>query len=258
MESVQKQLEELGLSPNEVRVYLASLELGAATVLQIAAKSAVVRPTAHVAVGALVKRGLVSSHTRGKKQYFQAERPGQLLRIVEEEKKKLADRESKLKSMLPGLESLILLSKEKPEVKYYEGLEGLEAMRKVLIDCKPKELYVIGTKPKHLGDAYQESHQVHGYRLKSLGVKMRIIAVNGDSKAFEKSKSYFGTKKGKQNLYEYKIMKAKNSFVGEIAVFKNHLSLIAYTDHPYGFLIKSPELEDTAKGLFEHIWSTLK
>ena len=72
MESVQKQLEELGLSPNEVRSYLASLELGAATVLQIAAKAAIVRPTAHVAVGGLVKRGLMSSHTRGKKQYFQA------------------------------------------------------------------------------------------------------------------------------------------------------------------------------------------
>ena len=112
MDSVQKQLEELGLNVHEASVYLASLELGAA-------KSAVARPTAHVAVGSLVKRGLMSSHTRGKKTYYQAERPGQLLRLVDEEKKKITERESKLKSMLPGLESLILMSKEKPEVKYY-------------------------------------------------------------------------------------------------------------------------------------------
>src|SRR5690349_2719325 len=107
MESVQKQLEELGLSPNEVRVYLASLELGAATAQQIAAKAAVVRPTAYVAIGGLVKRGLVSSHTRGKKQYFQAERPEVLMLMVENEKKKVIANETKLKALLPRLHALI-------------------------------------------------------------------------------------------------------------------------------------------------------
>lgn len=257
MESVQKQLEELGLSANEVKVYLASLELGAATAQQLAAKAAVPRPTTYVAIGGLTKRGLMSSHTRGKKQYVQAERPGQLLRMVEEEKRRLTEREAKLKSVLPGLNSLILMSKEKPEVKYYEGLEGLEVMRKVLIDSKPKDLYVIGAKPEHLGTEYQEAHQVHGYRLKTMGIRMKIVGVNGDRSKYEKSKQYFGSKKGGKELYQYKILRTKSTFVGEVAIFKNHISLIAYTEHPYGFLIKSPELENTAKALFDHIWSSL-
>jgi len=258
MDSVQKQLEELGLSQNEVKAYLAALELGAATAQQIAAKAAVVRPTAYVAIGGLQKRGLMSSHTRGKKQYFQAERPGQLMRLIEEEKKNLAARESKLKSMLPGLEALIAMAGEKPEVKYYEGLEGLEAMRKVLIDYKPSELFVIGNSPASLDSQFQEAHQVHGHRLKNLGVKMRVISINGDLKRLSNAKVYFGSKNGRRNSYEFKILKRKEESNGEIAIFGEYLSLVSYNQHPYGFLIKSKDLVQTCKLIFGSIWDSLR
>lgn len=258
MDSVQKQLEELGLNPHEVKAYLAALEIGPATVMEISAKSAVQRGTAHTAVGSLVNRGLMSSHVRGKKHYFQAERPAQLMRLVDEEKKKLAQREAKLKTMLPGLEALIALAGEKPEVKYYEGLEGLESMRKVLIDQKPKELFVIGTTPKHLSTEFQEAHQVHGYRLKKLGVTIKVIAINGNKNTLKDAQAYFGTKKGVKNLYSYKILPRKETSLGEIAFFDGYLSLVSYGPVPHGFLIKCPELIPTIKTMFGYIWDSLK
>src|SRR5690349_10276445 len=177
MESVQKQLEELGLSPNEVRVYLASLELGASTAQQIAAKAAVPRPTTYVAIGGLVKRGLVSSHTRGKKQYFQAERPEVLKKIVEDEKKRVVSNEEKLKGLLPRLSALISVSGARPDVHYYEGAEGLQTMRAVLFSGGSKELRVIGSPEKFNEVVESDLAYVHNYRLEKSSVKIRQLVL---------------------------------------------------------------------------------
>lgn len=251
MESVQKQLEELGLSPNEVRVYLASLELGPATVLQIAAKSAVVRPTAHVAVGGLVKRGLMSSHTRGKKQYYQAERPGQLMRLLEEEKKKLAERESKLKSVLPGLESLILMSKEKPEVKYYEGLEGLEVMREVFFTSKAKYLDVIYNQKAVKQTLPEASIVLFSYKVIKQGITGRQILLCGPDEKIEFSQ------KATKFVNKLLITEDTSNF-GEIAIFSDYIALTAYLDKPFGFLLRSKDLAGVARAMFDLAWESKK
>lgn len=251
MESVQKQLEELGLSPNEVRVYLASLELGAATVLQIAAKSAVVRPTAHVAVGGLVKRGLMSSHTRGKKTYYQAERPGQLLRILEDEKRKLAERESKLKSVLPGLESLILLAKEKPEVKYFEGPDGLQALRDILLESKAKDFVSICNQKALKQVVTEASIILHSYKLIKSGISGKQIILHSANEKIGFSQ--------KTNKIKHRLMLSKDiSNLAEITVFGDRVALIAYLDKPIGFLLKSRDIANVGRQLFDLAWESKK
>ena len=63
-------LKQLGLLEKEAKVYLASLELGEATVLELAKKSALNRTTVYVEIEKLGQRGLVSSIEKGKKRYF--------------------------------------------------------------------------------------------------------------------------------------------------------------------------------------------
>lgn len=251
MESVQKQLEELGLSPNEVKVFVAALESGAATAQQLAAKAAVVRPTAYVAIGGLVKRGLMSSHTRGKKQFFQAERPAQLLRLIEEEKKKLAERESKLKSLLPGLESLIAIAGEKPEVKYYEGLDGLETMRKAIFESKAKEFYAVINVAAVKNVVPESSMVLHSYRLKKSGIKGKQILITQDKKPFRPS---IETKQFSHKIYR----ENKEHHFAEIAIFGNYVALTAYLSVPYGFVLKSADVAGVARLLFSLAWESGK
>lgn len=250
MESVQKQLEELGLSQNEVKAYLAALELGPATAQQIAAKAAVVRPTAYVAIGGLVKRGLMSSHTRGKKQYFQAERPGQLMRLVEEEKKQLAARESKLKSLLPGLEALIAMAVEKPEVKYYEGLEGLEAIRSLIYDSKAKHINVIACSERVRENLPEENRVVHDYRLKKKNIPGRQINIVDNPRV--RSNQVI-----EQKNWQIKYISRQGfKFHGEIAVFNNYIGLVIHSQKPLGIVIKSEDLAATLEVLFEIAWNS--
>jgi sugar-specific transcriptional regulator TrmB len=251
MESVQKQLEELGLSANEVKVYLASLELGAATAQQLAAKAAVARPTTYVAIGGLTKRGLMSSHTRGKKQCFQAERPGHLLKILEDEKVRLAAKEAKLKSVLPGLDSLILMSKEKPEVKYYEGLEGLETMREVLFASKAKNLDIIYNQ-KAVKQALPESSIVlHSYKVIKQAISGRQILLCGPDEKIEFTQT---TSKFVHKL----LITDDTSNFGEIALFSDYIALTAYLDKPFGFLLKSKDLAGVARAMFNLAWESKK
>ncbi len=243
MESVQKQLEELGLSPNEVRAYLASLELGAATVLQIAAKSAVVRPTAHVAVGGLVKRGLMSSHTRGKKQYYQAERPEVLMTMLESEKKRVAANETKLKALLPRLHALISVSGSRPEVSYFEGVEGLHTMRAVFFGTKASELFVIASPDRYEEVVGKETSIVHSYNLTRAKTALKQIVL------YNKNLPDLAVKSGK-----YRYIKSTELESGELAIFGDYIALIVYLDAPHSFLIKSRELARVGKLLFSAAW----
>lgn len=248
MDKTQKNLMELGLTPNEALVYLANLELGPATAQQLAAKAAVVRPTAYVAIGGLVKRGLMSQFKKGKKGYYQAEKPERLAHLLELEKREITAREAKLKEIMPMLSSLISLSGDKPEVKYYEGFEGLEAMRSILVGLAPKEMDVITTR-HYVKSIPGESTAVHFYRMGEIGMKVRQAVFTQ-----EKNKPTLKVKQGK-GTFEYRYINVSDSKdFGEISIFGDHVALIAYLEKPYGFLVKSKQIANTARALFEAFW----
>lgn len=247
MDSVQKQLEELGLSANEVKVYMASLELGAATAQQLAAKAAVVRPTAYVAIGGLVKRGLMSSHTRGKKQFFQGERPEVLLSFIEKEKKRIVASEQKLKTIIPELHALISVAGARPEIGYYEGVEGLETMRAVLFAGKATELFVIGSPEKYAKSIPEESVYVQNVRLEKSRIKIKQIVL------FDKKKP-----KAEVGGSTWRYLKVDKLESGEAAIFGDYVSLIVYLEKPYGFLLKSKEISQVLKKLFDAAWISSK
>jgi len=248
MRSILKQLEALGLSENEVKVYLASLELGSATAQELAGKAAVVRPTAYVAIGGLTKRGLMSSFTKGKKKYFTAEKPAKLLKLVQEEKKKLTDREEKLKRVMPELEALISLSADKPEVKYYEGLEGLDSMRAVLYESKIKTVDVVGETKTARSVIPEDSRLLHSAKLEKLKIGGRYIVLSNEND--------FELPPLGKNGWEYKLYKNENVFGAEIAIFGPYISFISYQDKPYGFMLKSENIAKTARLMFEAMWNS--
>src|SRR3989338_8026582 len=122
------QLQRLGLSENEAKIYMAMLELGSATVLEISAKAEVNRPTTYVQIESLKRMGLASTQTKGKKQLFIAESPEQIEFMIERQKGELEHK------------NLFNLSDSKPQVRFFEGKEGLIKMQDELIRVNPKEV----------------------------------------------------------------------------------------------------------------------
>ena len=72
---LEKDIEKLGLSEKEAKVYLASLELGPSPVQVISQKSKVNRATTYVVIDSLMAMGLMSTYDEGKKTFFTSESP---------------------------------------------------------------------------------------------------------------------------------------------------------------------------------------
>ena len=103
MHDLVTQIEDLGLSNKETKVYLACLQLGAASVQSIADSAAIKRVTAYVILEALGALGLITRLVKAKKTYFMAEDPIKLEGLLKRRADDLVEQQANLKALLPRL-----------------------------------------------------------------------------------------------------------------------------------------------------------
>ena len=115
---LERQLERLGFSMGEAKVYLAALELGETSVARIAKKAKVERTTTYLFLESLKKRGLVVLSKQGKKTIYSAESPKKLKTETEE-------RGAFIDALLPELLSITNVIDHKPKVRFFESREGI-------------------------------------------------------------------------------------------------------------------------------------
>ena len=85
----EKILEEIGLSKNEIKVYLALLKLGKTTSWKLMSETGIQVSALYYCLDNLIKKGLASYSMISNKKHFQAAPPEQLIQLVEGRKKKL-------------------------------------------------------------------------------------------------------------------------------------------------------------------------
>ena len=70
MDTLHNNLITLGLSDEEIQVYLAALEHGSISVLEIAKATNIPRTTVYLLIDSLVKHGLLKLMVKGKKRHI--------------------------------------------------------------------------------------------------------------------------------------------------------------------------------------------
>jgi len=83
--------QELGLSPNEARIYEALLELGRSSVAEIAVKTNIHRRNVYDAVNRLVEKGIITTVIGDKDNRYIPVDPNKLLEVVEEKKREVTE-----------------------------------------------------------------------------------------------------------------------------------------------------------------------
>jgi len=129
---IDTKLQEVGLGEKETQVYLAVLQNGGGSVMEIAEMAGIKRPTAHIILEGLKDQGLISQTYRGKRRVFSAETPDKLCRIPQEQ-------ERKIRELLPELNALYSKDSSKPVMRYYEGKEGLVYANEQLLETTVSE-----------------------------------------------------------------------------------------------------------------------
>lgn len=118
-------LQKLGLSANEARIYELLLTKGRVKARDIVEESGLGRGNVYNILTGLVARGLATV-TEGKQQIYQAAEPSKLAVLVEEQQRKAERLSSEFKDELPKLLSTFNLTTERPTMRVFEGIEGLE------------------------------------------------------------------------------------------------------------------------------------
>lgn len=136
MKNLIEGLQNLGLSEKAAKVYLAALELGEATVLQLAHSSGEKRTSIYYILEELIKIGALIETRHRKKTYYMPEEPAVLL-------KRAQDKLSAASEMLSALENLHGRAFNRPRVYFLFGTTGFKKVWNMIFASKNHEYQII-------------------------------------------------------------------------------------------------------------------
>lgn len=125
-ENLTKALLQLNLSEKEIATYLVLLENGSLAVQDIARQTGINRVTVYTAIDELKSKGLVAESRKGKRKLFVAENPETLKNLLKQKEDLLAKEMASLENIiLPALKAINVNQKNKPQIKFFEGADGI-------------------------------------------------------------------------------------------------------------------------------------
>ncbi|MFH1187553.1 MAG: helix-turn-helix domain-containing protein [bacterium] len=244
--SIHEALETWGLSPKEIKVYLACLELGKARVQDISQKTGIERTNNYSLLQGLIAKGLVRDIEASGKHLFIAESPENLIL-------KLKDKEDKIKQIMPELKSLYNLSPNKPKIKFYEGKEGYSAICEETLNSGSKEILYFANLSNLYetlgGSSYDDEYYIPK-RLKN-NIHLRML-VTPDKRMQEMKK------RDKQENRETKFLPKNFPFEGSVFIFENKTALISSSKELISLVIESKYISEMLKSMFETLWQSIK
>jgi sugar-specific transcriptional regulator TrmB len=235
-------LEKFGLSSNESRVYLASLEMGLASAQDIAKKAGLKRTTTYSVLSYLVNRGLVSKTLIKNKTRFVAEPPEKLLNLIREIQTSIA-------KVLPQLEAIYNKSETKPKITFFEGENAIHNVYEDTLKEKPKEILEWNTDA--FFERFPKDYNYIEKRVK-LGIKARRIAGKGSlwdivHKPLDE-KELAETLIVPKELFDPQI---------EVNIYNNKVAFMNYAEN-MSVIIESKAIADAMRQAYELSWRGAK
>ena len=240
-----KAIEKLGLSDKEAMVYMTSLELGEASITDIARKSGLKRTTAHLAVGELVMLGLLSETVKGKRRVIAPVHPRRLLELARL-------RANQIEDNLSELVALYNMPKDKPKIQVFEGPEGMKALYHELyqsLNNKEEALWFTRIDAINLFPEVIAEHMNLLRRLRN--PKMREL--NYDNPAGRKWIEDIAPHLGKNHLIRLLPADIEFGFCDNL-IFQNKLVIFSLKKDLFVTMIESEEIVKTYRALFEAAW----
>ena len=238
----QKALIQSGLTEKQAKVYLACLELGKTKVPEVAKKSEIKRTTAYGILDELVSLGLVSSSTRGRTKYFQAQDPNVIMEILENKKKSV-------EAVLPNLGHLFASFQIRPRVQFFEGKEGIKRIYEDTLKCKSKKvLQIVRVK---------DFIEFSGREFSSGYIKKRadsgIVSYALHPKSGDVHDETYGQKSEKLKRH-VRYLPPNMFYASMIMIYDYKVVMISTKAENFGFIIESKEFSNTLRAHFDFLW----
>lgn len=236
--------QEIGLTPNEAKIYETLLNEGELNVSSVSLSSGIHRRNVYDAIDRLVEKGLIFPVLSKGENTYKAANPSKLLEIVRA-------KENKLAVILPALEEQYNKSPRKQEVFIYRGLEGAKNYLKDILKTGA-DLYTIGS----AGFLFNEKLKgfVKSFRLEkqTLGIKEKYIFSNSLKNKISEIE--------KNSSLDYRFLPENKVNDISVNIFGDHVVSVVESENDNGLTLYVTIDDKLASGyrqIFETLWSSL-
>jgi sugar-specific transcriptional regulator TrmB len=230
-EKLLSALTSLGIDEKQAKVYLACLELGSATVNELAQKASIKRTSIYNFL----------KDQKFKELFSEIEKAGKILLVPQNPKilvEKARNNLETIKLAIPELTSLFNLPVEKPRVLFYQGEEGIAAVYQDLLS-EGKVVYGFSDYEKMFESMKRAKKKI----------KFFCIAKNGPMGQKVK-------RADEKELRETKLVESIQ-FETEINIYGNKISLISFRKPFACVIIEDFAISQTLKSIWQSWWNTL-
>lgn len=240
-----KQLQDAGLNENEAKIYLASLEMGQTSASRIAKKAGIKRTTVYLSLENLMQKGLMSTIKKDGKSLYFAEDPRNLERIMVEKKERIS-------KIIPELLAFTNLIDRKPEIRYFEGEEGIKEVLKNGLDKAEREICVMYSET-YISD-FDENFFSEYYIPERIKRKIFTRALLPDTEQMRETSRNDEAFFKKSRFMPSDLFKIKM----EVMVYGRDATSIISFKEKFALIIESSDIHDSFKSIFETMWASGK
>lgn len=244
-------LTKLGLSENQAKVYLASLQLGADTVQNIARYALLKRPTVYLLLDDLVSLGLMSKTQKNHKTVFLPTDPQHLL-------DKIHTQEKIIGGLLPNLQALYNVNPEKPSIKIAERVDGVRNVYNTIfnyfVNHKNEELLIFGA----LKDASAHfKEEVVDYFYTIMAQTLNPIREIGNDDV--ETRRYYRRSFRLNPRHTIRLISGDGQFIQtDNMLYGNTLVIFSVHEQIFAITIESPTIAETYRTMFNMAWRSGK
>jgi sugar-specific transcriptional regulator TrmB len=243
---IVSELEALGFTAEESKVYFALLQLGSSYVSAIARRAEVHRVVCYKVLEQLATLGLVSSFLKNKIRHYAIESPTILLR-------KERERYERAEKLLPELLSITNALAYKPKIQYYEGLEGMKNIFEETLKATGEMVGYTNLEalPKVIPEDFLRDY---AKRKVARRIKSRMLSPHTPA-ALRYLQSYY-PKGFDRSLVEILFVNPREFlFEYEITIYGNNVAILSLNpDERMGLIIESPVYARTQRAAFQLAW----
>ena len=240
-------LVKIGLTKNEIKVYLALLELGSVPAGELIKKVELHRTCVYDTLERLLEKGIASYVITSRVKHFEANEPELLLSYIDQRKDELDDHKKEITKLIPTLKAKRTLSKEKQEATIFKGKKAIKAILEEVLRTK-ETMYVYGAEGK-LKDIFPiYYHHFHNKRVKNK-IPIRIIYRESVRKA----------KRAKElKLIKIKYLPDEFDTPANTWIFGDKVVITVWSEQPISTMIRSKEVAKAYHTNFKLLWNLAK
>lgn len=245
MDTLKHNLNTLGLSEEEISVYISALSSGSITVLELARITKIPRTTVYLLIDSLTEKGLLHLTADCKKKFYVPASPSELIIMATKKREQLEKSIASLDRELPQLQALYNVSHQKPKIRYYEGVEEVKKIYEDSLSAEKIYFQHMSEKGRGLMGEYGEKYWARLMQ-KMIHTK-QIIAEN------DKNRAYIQNEPTQRN--QIICIPAKYSTTIDYIIYADTVAFITYKESiPVGVVISDPEIVHFEKVRFMMVW----